>query len=72
MIKRTATKPGATVGADKATMSKVSWRGVRALKVTPHVSQKDKGSAIDRRTTRHAGYKTSLKIRKRIEEVLAE
>ena len=33
------------------------------------VAQKAKGSAIDGRTTRHAGYKTSLKIRKRIEEV---
>ena len=33
------------------------------------LAQKAKGSAIDGRTTRHAGYRTSLKIRKRIEEV---
>jgi IS5 family transposase len=33
------------------------------------VAQKKKGSAIDRRTTRHAGYAVSLKIRKRVEEV---
>ncbi|MGZ8201496.1 MAG: IS5 family transposase [Methylosarcina sp.] len=69
MIKRTVTKPGATVGADKGYDVESFVTGVRALKVTPHVSQKDKGSAIDRGTTRHAGYKTSLKIRKRIEEV---
>jgi transposase len=36
---------------------------------TPHVAQEAKGSAIDGRTTRDAGYKTSMKIRKRIEEV---
>ncbi len=39
--------------------------------MTPHVTQNDKGrrSAIDRRTTRHAGYKVSQRVRKRIEEV---
>jgi IS5 family transposase len=40
--------------------------------VTPHVSQNDRrpgGSAIDGRTTRHAGYKVSQQKRKRIEEV---
>ena len=33
------------------------------------MAKKTKGSAIDGRTTRHAGYKTSLVIRKRIEEM---
>ncbi|SFQ25334.1 hypothetical protein SAMN05216190_14711 [Pseudomonas borbori] len=42
----------------------------RELKVTPHVAQKRKGSAIDGRTTRHPGYAASQKIRKRIEEGL--
>jgi hypothetical protein len=37
--------------------------------VTPQVAQKDPGSAIDGRTTRHAGYRVSLKIRKRVEEI---
>ncbi|GAB4181207.1 MAG: hypothetical protein Tsb0017_21000 [Geothermobacteraceae bacterium] len=37
--------------------------------MTPHVACKARGSAIDKRTTRHAGYHTSLKVRKRIEEV---
>jgi hypothetical protein len=32
------------------------------------VAKKAKGSAIDKRTTRHPGYRVSLKIRKRIEE----
>jgi hypothetical protein len=38
--------------------------------VTPHVAQHTNGrrSAIDGWTTRHAGYATSLRIRKRIEE----
>jgi hypothetical protein len=39
--------------------------------VTPHVAQNitaHRGSNIDRRTTRHAGYRASQTIRKRIEE----
>ena len=42
------------------------------MNVTPHVAQNLKragGSAIDRRTTRHAGYEISQRKRKRIEEV---
>ena len=44
---------------------------MRRLGVTPHVSQSTNGrrSAIDGRTTRHAGYAISLRFRKRIEEV---
>ena len=42
----------------------------REMSVTPHVAQHTNGrrSAIDGRTTRHAGYAISLRIRKRIEE----
>jgi hypothetical protein len=36
--------------------------------VTPHVAAKTKGSAIDGRTKRHAGYAVSQRIRKQIEE----
>ena len=38
--------------------------------MTPHVAQNTSGrrSAIDGRTTRHAGYAASQRIRKRIEE----
>jgi hypothetical protein len=39
------------------------------LLATPHVAQKDKGTAIDGRTTRHEGYRISQRIRKRIEEI---
>ena len=44
---------------------------MRDLDATPHVTQNNKRrrSAIDGRTTRHAGYKASQRIRKRIEEV---
>ena len=38
------------------------------INVAPHLTAKAKGSAIDGRTTRHAGYKISQVIRKRIEE----
>ena len=41
------------------------------MNATPHVAQNTNGraSAIDGRTTRHAGYAVSQRIRKRIEEV---
>jgi IS5 family transposase len=45
---------------------------MRARNVTPHVAQnvtRPGGSAIDGRTTRHAGYRISQRKRKRIEEV---
>jgi hypothetical protein len=41
---------------------------VRELGATPHVAVKDRCSAIDGRTTRHAGYATSQRRRKLIEE----
>ena len=60
-----------TVGADKAYDTKDFVAECRNIKVTPHVAQNVKrsgGSAIDERTTRHAGYAISQKKRKRIEE----
>lgn len=59
-----------TVGGDKAYDTKDFVEDLRALKVTPHVAQNttNRSSAIDDRTTRHEGYKISLKVRKRIEE----
>lgn len=68
MVARTVKKP-ATLGADKGYDAAEFVAAMRDAKVTPHVAQKAKGSAIDGRTTRHAGYKQSLKIRKRIEEI---
>ena len=69
MLKRRDNKnKRATVGADKGYDSKAFIKGCRKLKVTPHVAAKDKHSAVDARITRHEGYKTSQKVRKRIEE----
>ena len=44
---------------------------LRALGVTPHVAQNttQRRSAIDGRTTRHAGYAVSQRKRKRVEEI---
>jgi transposase len=57
-----------TLGADKGYDAKEFVRRVRAPGLTPHVAQKPH-SAIDGRTTRHAGYEISQRVRKRIEEV---
>ena len=56
------------VGADRGYDARGFVRECRNLKVTPHVAQKQR-SAIDRRTTRHDGYRVSQRARKRIEEV---
>jgi IS5 family transposase len=60
-----------TVGADKAYDTHDFVRDLRDLKVTPHVAQntKNRSSAIDGRTTRHAGYAISQRKRKRVEEI---
>ena len=61
-----------TVAADKAYDTKDFVAVMRDLNVTPNVAQNEKrpgGSAIDGRTTRHAGYQVSQRKRKRIEEV---
>ena len=59
-----------TVAADKSYDTQGFVAGVRKLGFTPHVAQNTSGrrSAIDGRTTRHEGYKTSQRIRKRVEE----
>ena len=57
-------------GADKAYDAEDFVNELRSMKATPHVAQNTSGrsSAIDGRTTRHAGYALSQRIRKRIEE----
>ncbi len=57
-----------TLGADKGYDTKDHVAQLRERNVTPHVAQK-KHSAIDARTTRHAGYKVSQQKRKRVEEI---
>lgn len=61
-----------TLGADKKYDNAEFVAELRDLNVTPHIAQNTGapgGSSIDGRTTSHAGYATSIKIRKRIEEV---
>jgi transposase len=58
-----------TVGGDKNFDVASFVAAVRDLAITPHVAQKDRGSAIDGRTTRHAGYEISQRKRKLIEQV---
>jgi hypothetical protein len=59
-----------TLGADKGYDARDFVMELRELGVRPHVAQNTSGrrSAIDRRTTRHAGYGMSQRVRKRIEE----
>jgi transposase len=65
-----ATAPaGSTVGADKGYDVASFVEQVRAFGVTPHVAQKVRYSAIDGRTTRHAGYGVSQQKRKLVEQV---
>jgi transposase len=60
-----------TVAADKGYDTKDFVAETRNMKATPHVAQNNKGrrSAIDGRTTRHAGYAVSQQKRKRVEEI---
>lgn len=60
-----------TLGADKNYDTREFVADLRALEVTPHVAQNDtnRRSAIDARTTRHAGYAVSQRKRKRVEEI---
>lgn len=63
---------GATIGADRGFDTRDFVRRCREAGVTPHVAQFEnarRSSAIDGRTTRHAGYSVSQRIRKRIEQV---
>lgn len=57
-----------TLGADKGYDTSDFVADLRRKCVTPHVAQKVKGSAIDGRTTRHAGYAVSQQKRKLVEE----
>jgi transposase len=65
--------PGAkriTVAADKGFDTADFVADMRAFQVTPHIAQNTshRRSAIDNRTTRHAGYDISQQKRKQVEE----
>ena len=70
MLEQIAGTKRVTVAPTKAS-TPPTLSNCRQMKVTPHVAQNDGrrgGSAIDGRTTRHAGYRVSQRKRKRIEE----
>jgi transposase len=60
-----------TLGADKNYDTQAFVREIRWRRVTPHLAQNNthRCSAIDQRTTRHAGYVISQRKRKRVEEI---
>src|SRR5271156_6115767 len=71
MLEQIPGKKPVTAGGDKGYDTADFVAECRHLGVTPHVAQNDGrrgGSAIDVRTTRHAGYAISQRKRKRIEE----
>jgi len=71
MLERVPGTKTVTVGGDKGFDTRGFVAECRHLGVTPHVAQNHAragGSAIDARTTRHAGYQISQRKRKRIEE----
>ena len=60
-----------TLGGDKNFDTRDFVVTLREMNITPHVAQNEKrrgGSAIDTRTTRHAGYTISQQKRKRVEQ----
>ena len=61
-----------TLGADKGYDTAAFVAACPALKVTPHIARNESragGSALDRRTARHAGYAVSQRVRKRVKEI---
>jgi len=76
MLDRRKRRRRITLGADKAYDVSAFAEALRSRKVTPHIAVdghltktgKRRKTRIDGRTTRHAGYAVSQRIRKRIEE----
>lgn len=65
------TRKRRTVGADKNYDTASFVSDCRSMNITPHVARNDNrlgGSAIDGRTSRHKGYASSQRNRKRVEE----
>jgi hypothetical protein len=59
-----------TLGGDKNYDTRHFIRELRGMQITPHVAQNtsNRRSAVDQRTTRHAGYEISQRKRKRVEQ----
>lgn len=60
-----------TIAGDRGYDTRGFVAGCRELSVTPHLARNTtkQRSAIDGRTTRHAGYAVSQRVRKRVEEI---
>lgn len=74
MLRRLPGQHRKTLGADAGYHTRAFVKECRSEGVTAHVAQYRPGpgsrrSVIDRRTTRHEGYQSSLRVRKRIEQV---
>ena len=71
MMKRVARGRRSTLGGDKNYDTHPHVKALRELGVTPHVAQnnRNRSSAIDGRTTCHAGYGISQRKRKCVEQV---
>jgi transposase len=69
MLRRAKRRRRGTAGGDKGYDSRGFVEAIRKLGLTPHVAQNtsNRASAIDDRTTRHAGYEISQLKRKAIE-----
>jgi len=69
MLRRAKRRRRGTAGGDKGYDSRGFVEAIRKLGLTPHVAQNtsNRASAIDDRTTRHAGYAISQLKRKAIE-----
>ncbi len=66
LMRRQPKRTGRTLAGDKGYDTREFVAECRKIGVTPHVAQninRDGGSAIDARTTRHAGYLSSQRIR---------
>jgi len=68
MLENVLTDRRVTVGADKGYDTQDFVTTCRKMNVTPHVARRET-SKLDGRTTRHAGYLVSQRIRKRVEEI---
>lgn len=68
MLERVPGDHRITVGADKNYDTGEFVAECRGMNITPHVACRQR-SAVGRRTTRHAGYQVSQRVRKRVEEI---
>jgi len=70
LIRRVPGSHRVTLAADRGYDCREVVQTCRAYRVTPHIAPVGhRRSAVDGRTTRHAGYRASQKVRKRIEEI---